>query len=46
MSFEAVLSRDYPLVMGLLVISAFLTLLGLILSDVLYALVDPRIKYE
>ncbi|HOE66355.1 MAG TPA: ABC transporter permease [Candidatus Hydrogenedentes bacterium] len=46
LSFEAILSRDYPLIMGILSISAFLTLIGLILSDLLYALIDPRIKFE
>ncbi len=46
LSFEAVLGRDYPLVMGLLTISALLTLIGLIVSDILYALIDPRIKFE
>lgn len=44
LGFEAILSRDYPLIMGILSISAFLTLLGLLLSDILYAVVDPRIK--
>ena len=46
LSFEAILSRDYPLVMGILSLTAFLTLAGLILSDILYALVDPRIKFK
>jgi len=46
LSFEAILSRDYPLVMGILSISAFLTLIGLILSDILYAIIDPRIKFD
>lgn len=46
LSFEAVLSRDYPLIMGILAISAILTLIGLVISDILYALVDPRIKFE
>ena len=44
--FEAILSRDYPLVMGILTISAFLTLLGLILQDLIYAIADPRIKFS
>lgn len=44
LGFEAVLSRDYPLIMGVFTMSALLTLAGLILSDVVYALVDPRIK--
>lgn len=46
LTFQAILSRDYPVVMGTLTMSAWLTLLGLVLTDVLYALVDPRIKYE
>ncbi len=44
LSFEAILSRDYPLIMGILSFSAVLTLIGLLISDILYAIVDPRIK--
>lgn len=44
LGFEAVLSRDYPVIMALTTISAILTLVGLILSDILYAVFDPRIK--
>ncbi len=44
LGFEAVLSRDYPLIMGVFTISTLLTLAGLILSDILYAVVDPKIK--
>jgi peptide/nickel transport system permease protein len=40
----AVMARDYPLVMGELVIGALLTLIGNLLADVGYALVDPRIR--
>jgi peptide/nickel transport system permease protein len=42
--FTAVMSRDYPLVMGILTIGAFLTLLGNLLADISYAVVDPRIR--
>jgi peptide/nickel transport system permease protein len=42
--YGAVMARDYPLVMGELVIGAFLTLLGNLLADVGYSLVDPRIR--
>jgi peptide/nickel transport system permease protein len=42
--YQGVMARDYPLVMGSLVIGAFLTLLGNLLADVGYALADPRIK--
>lgn len=46
LGFEAIVSRDYPLIMGVLSISALLTLIGLIISDTMYALVDPRIKVD
>ena len=46
LGFEAVLSRDYPVIMAITTISALLTLAGLLLSDVLYAVLDPRIKLE
>ena len=42
--YGAVMARDYPLVMGELVIGALLTLMGNLLADVSYALVDPRIR--
>ncbi len=44
LAFEAVLSRDYPLIMGNVAMASLLTLAGLLLSDVLYVFVDPRIK--
>jgi peptide/nickel transport system permease protein len=44
--YQSVLARDYPVIMGILVIGAFLTLLGNVLADVSYALVDPRIRVE
>ena len=46
LTFDAILSRDYPTIMGTLSVSALLTLVGLLLSDILYAVVDPRIKYD
>ncbi len=42
--YGAVMSRDYPLVMGGLVIGAVLTLLGNLLADLAYAWVDPRVR--
>ncbi len=46
LSYEAVLTRDYPLVMAIFTLSAVLTLIGILLADLLYTLVDPRIAYE
>jgi len=42
--YDSTLARDYPTIMGVLVIGAFLTLLGNMLADITYALVDPRIR--
>lgn len=46
LSFEAVLGRDQNVIMGISAISAFLTLISLLLSDLLYVAVDPRINFE
>jgi peptide/nickel transport system permease protein len=43
--YGAVLSRDYPLVMGITVIGAVLTLLGNLIADLSYAWADPRIRH-
>jgi peptide/nickel transport system permease protein len=44
--FESMLSRDYPTIMALSFITACLVLLGTLLADVSYALVDPRVSYD
>ena len=44
--YQGAMSRDYPVVMGILVIGAFLTLVGNLIADVCYALADPRIRQE
>ncbi|MCB1063690.1 MAG: ABC transporter permease [Verrucomicrobiae bacterium] len=46
LSFHAVLERDYTVVMGTLTLGAFLMLLGNVISDVLVALVDPRVSFK
>jgi len=43
---DATWARDYPVVMGILVIGAFLTLVGNFIADIAYAMVDPRIRVE
>jgi peptide/nickel transport system permease protein len=44
--FEAILQRDYDTIMGLVLMFSTLTLLGQLLADALYAVVDPRITYN
>ncbi len=43
---EAVVSQDYPVVMAVVIIGSIATILGYILSDILYALIDPRIRFD
>ena len=46
LGFTSIVDRDYPVVMGVLLLTAFLILLGNILSDMLVALVDPRVRFK
>jgi microcin C transport system permease protein len=46
LGYTAILQRDYPVALGILVISSLLMLLGNILSDAIYAAVDPRIRFR
>jgi peptide/nickel transport system permease protein len=42
---EAITARDYPVVMASVLIASLLTVLGFIISDILYAVFDPRIRF-
>ena len=44
LSYQAIMTRDYPVVMGILTISALLTMVGNMIADICYGLVDPRIR--
>ena len=46
LNYDAALYRDYPLIMGLLILSVVVILLSNLLADILYVLVDRRISYE
>jgi peptide/nickel transport system permease protein len=46
LGYLAIMERDYPMIMGIGVISAFLTLAGNLIADIFYAWVDPRIRYK
>ena len=46
MQFSAVIERDEPLILGVLVVGAILQLVGNIISDLCVAIVDPRISYK
>ncbi|UYL10242.1 ABC transporter permease subunit [Bdellovibrio sp. SKB1291214] len=46
LGYQSVLARDYNVIMGITFISAMLMMVGRILSDVIYVLIDPRIDFK
>ncbi len=46
LAFDSILARDIPVIMAIASISALLTLAGILLADIVYGLVDPRIRLE
>lgn len=46
LSYESVLKRDYPVVLGTLYLFTLLGLIAKLITDILYVLIDPRIKFE
>ena len=46
LSLEAIVSRDYPVFMGILALTSVLGLLGNVLSDFCYVIIDPRINFD
>ena len=46
LGYTSILQRDYPVALGILVISSLLLLVGNILSDIIYVVVDPRIRFR
>ncbi|MBI2566793.1 MAG: ABC transporter permease subunit [Candidatus Schekmanbacteria bacterium] len=46
LNYEALLQRDYPVTLGIIMVGSVLSLLGNLLSDILYVLIDPRIGFS
>ncbi|MBN1967817.1 MAG: ABC transporter permease subunit [Candidatus Delongbacteria bacterium] len=46
LSFNALLNRDYPITLGFLVVGSVIRLTGNLISDMCYALIDPRIRFK
>jgi microcin C transport system permease protein len=46
LSYESVMRRDYPVVLGTLYLFTLIGLVTKLISDLCYILVDPRIKYD
>ncbi|MHB8509635.1 MAG: ABC transporter permease [Candidatus Dormibacteria bacterium] len=45
LAFQATVTRDYPIILGVVMLVAFLTVIMNLIADILYAVVDPRIRY-
>ena len=43
--YESVINYDYPMIVALFTIIGLLTMLGNLISDILYAWADPRVRY-
>jgi len=46
LAIEAVQNRDYPLILATTMMGAILVVLGNLLADIMYAVVDPRVSYD
>ncbi|MFA6750471.1 MAG: ABC transporter permease, partial [Candidatus Riflebacteria bacterium] len=46
LGYESLIARDYPVTLGILVIASMLKLIGNIISDLLYCIIDPRIRFS
>ena len=46
LTFDALGTSDYPVIMGIFVITSVMVVLAVLLADILYALIDPRIRYR
>lgn len=44
--FNAITFQNYPMIIAITTLTGFLTLIGILISDILYAIVDPRISYN
>lgn len=43
-TYHALLNRDYPIIMGAFIFYTALTLLGVLVADLTYGIIDPRVK--
>ncbi len=46
LAFNAILSNDWPVLFAILLLVAFLTMIGFLIADILYAYLDPRVRFQ
>ena len=45
-AYNGILNYDYPMIITVFTLAGFLTMVGYLVADILYAVVDPRISYK
>jgi peptide/nickel transport system permease protein len=46
LTYEAIFARDYPVLMGILIIIGLTVIIGNVLTDIAYSYLDPRVRYR
>ena len=46
LSYQAVMNRDYPMIMGTVTVMSIVVMLSNLFADLMYAVLDPRIRYQ
>lgn len=44
--YQSIYARDYPVMIAVFTLSGFMTILGILISDILYKKIDPRVQFE
>jgi peptide/nickel transport system permease protein len=46
LTYEAIVARDYPVLMGILIVIGFAVVVANIITDIAYSFLDPRVRYQ
>jgi peptide/nickel transport system permease protein len=45
-TYQSIQNQNYPMIVAIFTITGFLTVAGFLISDILYAIADPRIQFQ
>ena len=46
LNYDSIMARDYPVVLAIIMIAALAKMLGVLISDLLYVILDPKISFD
>ena len=46
LNYDSIMSRDYPVVLAIIMIAALAKIIGVLISDILYVVLDPKISFD